>query len=74
MNKTEARKIKVGDLLVPDPCWNKTGSRKLSDPTVVLAVNREAQSQTGTMVRVEFTDGTDAWLDAGWFLGWSDKP
>jgi hypothetical protein len=71
MTRDEAKTIKVGDLLVPDPYWNETGSRKLPSPTRVLGINRETRSQTGTLLNVTFTGRNgDAWIDAGWFLGW----
>lgn len=73
MTRDEAKAIKVGDMLTPDPYWNQTGSRKLADPTEVLGIQRARVSQTGTLLNVAFTDGKgEAWLDAGWFLGWHD--
>ncbi len=62
-----------GDKLRPDPEWNRTEPhRKLADPTVVVAVDRDRQCQTGTMLLVSVGGGA-AWLDAGWFMGPAGK-
>ena len=68
MTRDEAKVIKVGDVLIPDPCWNQTGSRKLADKTKVIGIRDGAGSQTRILFHVEFMSGQDAWLDAGWFL------
>ena len=68
MNSETAKKVKIGDLLVPDELWNRTERHhKLAIPTEVLGV-REAQCQTGILVLVRCTSGLERWLSAGWFL------
>lgn len=62
-----AKDIQVGDMLDPDPTWNRTERvRKLSSPTKILGVEKAA-CQTGILVCVRFLNGDTAKLSAGWF-------
>ena len=68
MNSTEARKVKVGDLIVPDNVWNRSERvNKLATPTEVFGV-KEAVCETGILFRVRYLSGTEVWLSAGWFM------
>jgi hypothetical protein len=68
MSSEAAKKVKIGDSLVPDELWNQTERQhKLSNPTKVLGV-REATCQTGILLLVRCTSGMERWLSAGWFL------
>jgi len=62
--------IYVGDILTPDPLWNKT-SRKPSqfpDRIEVLGVHYTRGCQTGVMFKVATNDGNTRYLDANWFV------
>jgi hypothetical protein len=64
----KAEEIKKGDMLAPLEKWNKREKNdKLSTPTEILGVRKEWGCQTGTMVKVRFENGGEAWLDAAWF-------
>ena len=66
--------IVAGDMLRPNPLWNKTElpPSQLSNPTTVIGV-KYAQSQTGVMFAVKTKNGIVRELDAGWFLPPTDK-
>lgn len=61
----------VGDMLTPDPIWNKTEpqpARKMPAKCRVEAVVRERNCQTGYMVTVRSLTGAKLHLSFGWFL------
>lgn len=65
--------VKSGDLLIPDPLWNRTtATDKLKVPTEVLRVIKGTPSQSGILFRVQTVKGRIADLDAAWFI--SRKP
>jgi hypothetical protein len=68
MDRQQASTIQPGDMLYPLGLWNATErTRKLAYPTEVLDVRHEVGCQTGVMLRVRFENGTESYLDAGWF-------
>lgn len=62
-------KVVEGDMLYPDPLWNKTERppSQLHSPTEVLFTKPE-QSQSGVLFVVRTKNGMVRELDAGWFL------
>jgi hypothetical protein len=69
INSETAKKIKAGDMLVPDETWNRTSAprNKLPVPAEVLAV-REAICQSGRLLTVRSVSGDERELSASWFL------
>jgi GNAT superfamily N-acetyltransferase len=65
--------VKVGDVLLPNPVWNRTECRRIRklDPegAEVLEITQVRNSQTGILFRVRTQTGHDVTLDAGWFTG-----
>lgn len=60
----------AGDMLRPDPVWNRTtGDRDLHlpDPVKVLGV-KTGKSQTGVLLTVKTVGGNLVDLDKGWFV------
>lgn len=62
------RAVKVGDMLEPDPLWNKTEREpnRMDVPTMVLGIS-EAVSQSGVLFEVRTKGGFTRHIDAGWF-------
>lgn len=61
--------VSTGDMLRPDPCWNRTTGNKsfnLPDPVEVIGIT-VAKSQTGMMLAVRSIGGIIIHLDRGWF-------
>lgn len=61
--------VTAGDMLRPDPCWNRTTGNPemhLPDPVRVLGV-KTGKSQTGVLVTVKAKGGQTIHLDKGWF-------
>ena len=68
INRKQALTIKAGDMLDPIDIWNSTERfRKLTCPTEVIEVHHERGCQTGVLIKVKFTSGAEAYLDAAWF-------
>jgi hypothetical protein len=68
LTKSEAKDLRRGDILRPSTLWNKTERwRKLPETITVTDIRQVTGSQTGVLLRVDFINGGDAWLDAGWF-------
>ena len=62
-------KIKPGDMLMPDPLWNRTervGSQ-LPEPVQILR-SFEATSQSKWLFVVRTKNGMERMLDAAWFV------
>lgn len=63
-----AETVHPGDRVVPKPLWNATERPPSQFPGTVLVHGvRRATSQTGILFCVHTNDGTERWLDAGWF-------
>lgn len=60
--------VSTGDMIRPDPSWNRTDQRDmhLPDPVAVLGV-KLAQSQSGFVLKVVTASGKMIWLEPGWF-------
>jgi hypothetical protein len=68
MNREQALQVVQGDVLVPDPLWNRYERYdKVAERVEVLEV-RHAQCQTGVMFRVRLLKGTDRWMAGSSFL------
>jgi hypothetical protein len=68
MNREQALQVVRGDVLVPDPLWNRYERYdKLGERVEVLEV-RYAECQTGVMFRVRLLKGTDRWMAGSSFL------
>lgn len=68
MGGDEAKSIRPGDRLIPNPRWNASEiHRKLATPTVVIDVRHGCGCPTGGLVCVKDLRGAAHWLDAGWF-------
>jgi hypothetical protein len=68
MNREQALSVKIGDRLSPIHLWNNTNSQtKLPNLVRVLDMNSGARSQTGVLFKVQFINGEETYLDAGWF-------
>ena len=63
------KRVKVGDLLMPDPYWNETerDGSQMPEPVEILEV-MEATSQSGILFSVRTKNGVYRQLDAAWFL------
>lgn len=62
--------VKPGDLVIPDPLWNrkeKRLSRKIASPTSVIATDRVCGAHPEIMICVMSLYNTKLWLSAGWF-------
>jgi hypothetical protein len=67
MNREQALQVVRGDVLMPDPLWNRYERHdKLGEQVEVLEV-RHADCQTGVMFRVRLLKGTDRWMAASSF-------
>ena len=71
MTRDEAKTVRRGDLLRPDPRWNQTNTSYgyLPEQVKVIDVARKKRCQTGVLFLVEYINGAPVWLDAGWFVG-----
>lgn len=65
-----AHTLKTGDLVRPDPLWNRTertARRRLPAQCMLEEVRHERGCSTGVMVVVHSITGHEVTLSAGWF-------
>ena len=64
----DPKRIRVGDLLIPDPLYSAVEQPGLPVPCKVLAVGPE-RCQTGKLLTVRGHGGVQVKLDPAWFVG-----